>query len=74
MFVLFFLQICALNITKVYYFRIFFMNLSTGEFGLIRNAEDQYIRDTGYKQHAFNALVSNNIGLFRKLPDTRHKV
>nr|XP_016925049.1 polypeptide N-acetylgalactosaminyltransferase 35A [Drosophila suzukii] len=42
--------------------------------GVVRNKQDKYIRDIGYKHHAFNALVSNNIGLFRQIPDTRHKV
>ncbi|EDX05035.1 polypeptide N-acetylgalactosaminyltransferase 35A [Drosophila simulans] len=42
--------------------------------GVVRNKQDKYIRDIGYKHHAFNALVSNNIGLFREIPDTRHKV
>ncbi|XP_005188318.1 polypeptide N-acetylgalactosaminyltransferase 35A [Musca domestica] len=42
--------------------------------GIVRNKQDKYIRDIGYKQHAFNALVSNNIGLSRPVPDTRHKV
>lgn len=44
------------------------------EFGLIKSLEDQHIRDSGYKTHAFNALVSNNIGPFREIPDTRHKM
>ncbi|XP_034097817.2 polypeptide N-acetylgalactosaminyltransferase 35A [Drosophila nasuta] len=42
--------------------------------GVVRNKQDKYIRDIGYKHHAFNALVSNNIGLYRDIPDTRHKV
>lgn len=42
--------------------------------GVVRNKQDKYVRDIGYKHHAFNALVSNNIGLFRDVPDTRHKV
>ncbi|XP_013114667.2 polypeptide N-acetylgalactosaminyltransferase 35A [Stomoxys calcitrans] len=42
--------------------------------GIVRNKQDKYIRDIGYKHHAFNALVSNNIGLMRSIPDTRHKV
>ncbi|KAH8289878.1 hypothetical protein KR054_007796, partial [Drosophila jambulina] len=42
--------------------------------GVVRNKQDKYIRDIGYKHHAFNALVSNNIGLYREIPDTRHKV
>lgn len=44
------------------------------EFGLIRNVEDQFIRDKGYKSHAFNVLVSQQIGNYREIPDTRHKV
>lgn len=40
----------------------------------MRNAQDQYIRDGGYKQHAFNVLVSGNIGLSRAIPDTRHQL
>lgn len=44
------------------------------EFGIIRNAEDQFIRDSGYKTHAFNVLVSSQIGTFREIPDTRHKM
>jgi polypeptide N-acetylgalactosaminyltransferase len=47
---------------------------SWDEFGAIRNLEDQYIRDSGYKAHAFNVLVSNNLGLIREIPDTRHKL
>lgn len=44
------------------------------EYGLIRNLEDQFIRDNGYKTHAFNVLVSNQIGLKREIQDTRHKM
>lgn len=44
------------------------------EFGLIKNVEDQLLRDEGYKTHAFNVLVSNNLGVIRDIPDTRHKV
>lgn len=46
----------------------------TIQFGIIRTIEDKHIRDFGYKQHAFNALVSNNIGLLRNIPDTRNIV
>lgn len=44
------------------------------EFGIIRNAEDQNVRDNGFKTHAFNVLVSNHIGLIRDIPDTRHQM
>lgn len=44
------------------------------EYGIVHNVEDQFIRDEGYKTHAFNALVSNNIGNYREIPDTRNKV
>lgn len=44
------------------------------EFGMVKNAEEQYLRDIGYKRHAFNVLVSSKIGLTRDVPDTRHKL
>lgn len=44
------------------------------EFGIIKNVADQAVRDMGYKTHAFNVLVSNQIGSFRDIPDTRHKM
>lgn len=44
------------------------------EFGIIKNVEDQIIRDDGYKTHAFNVLVSNQIGISRQIPDTRNKM
>lgn len=44
------------------------------EFGMVRNAEEQYLRDIGYKRHAFNILVSSKIGLIRDIPDTRNKL
>ncbi|XP_055541211.1 polypeptide N-acetylgalactosaminyltransferase 35A [Wyeomyia smithii] len=46
----------------------------TDEFGMVRNSEEQFIRDVGYRRHAFNVLVSNKIGPFRPVPDTRHKL
>lgn len=44
------------------------------EFGMVNNLEEQYLRDIGYKRHAFNVLVSSKIGLIRDIPDTRHKL
>lgn len=44
------------------------------EFGIIKTVEDQVVRDEGYKTHAFNILVSNQIGVIRDIPDTRNKV
>lgn len=44
------------------------------EFGIIKSLDDQFTRDNGYKTHAFNVLVSNNIGSYRIIPDTRHKM
>ncbi|XP_037035328.1 polypeptide N-acetylgalactosaminyltransferase 35A [Bradysia coprophila] len=44
------------------------------EFGMVRNEEEKFLRDIGYKRHAFNTLVSSKIGLFRDIPDTRHKL
>lgn len=44
------------------------------QFGLVRDVKDQLTRDNGYKTHAFNVLVSQQIGDFRDIPDTRHKM
>lgn len=41
---------------------------------MVRNPEELYLRDVGYKRHAFNILVSSKIGLIRDIPDTRHKL
>ncbi|XP_040155703.1 polypeptide N-acetylgalactosaminyltransferase 35A [Anopheles arabiensis] len=46
----------------------------TDEFGMVQNSEEQFIRDIGYRKHAFNVLVSNKLGPFRPIPDTRHKL
>ncbi len=42
--------------------------------GLVRNKEDQKIREKGYSQHAFNVLVSSRLDYHRELPDSRHKM
>ncbi|XP_043255839.1 polypeptide N-acetylgalactosaminyltransferase 35A-like isoform X2 [Colletes gigas] len=44
------------------------------ELGMVKNLDDQRKRDEGYKNYSFNILVSDNIGLHRQLPDTRHKL
>jgi polypeptide N-acetylgalactosaminyltransferase len=47
--------------------------LQINELGIIKNVQDQHERDSGYKTHAFNVLISNQIGNYREIPDTRHK-
>jgi polypeptide N-acetylgalactosaminyltransferase len=42
--------------------------------GLVRNSEDQKIREDGYSKHAFNVLVSSRLDYHRKIPDSRHKM
>lgn len=42
------------------------------DIGLIKTAEDQRIKDEGYKIHAYNTLVSNRLDLNRTIPDTRN--
>lgn len=44
------------------------------EFGLVRNVEEKWKREQGYKKYAFNVLISDNIGLRRHLPDTRNEL
>ncbi|OQR66564.1 polypeptide N-acetylgalactosaminyltransferase 11-like [Tropilaelaps mercedesae] len=40
--------------------------------GLIRNSREQHSKQEGYRKHAFNTLISERIGVRRRLPDTRH--
>jgi len=42
--------------------------------GLIRNSEDQRVRENGYEKHAFNELISNRLGFHREVQDTRDKL
>ncbi|XP_058790277.1 polypeptide N-acetylgalactosaminyltransferase 35A-like isoform X2 [Phymastichus coffea] len=42
------------------------------ELGMIRNIKEQRKREEGYKNFAFNILVSDKLGLYRDVPDTRH--
>lgn len=44
------------------------------ELGMVKSEEDRKLRDEGYKHFAFNVLVSKNLDLHRKVPDTRHKL
>jgi len=41
---------------------------------MVKNLEDQRKRDEGYKSYAFNVLISDNLGVRRNIPDTRHKL
>ena len=43
------------------------------DMGVARNNEEVAIRERGYRDFAFNTLVSARIGLSRTVPDTRHK-
>lgn len=40
--------------------------------GMIRNSEDERIKEEGYGKHAFNELISNRLGFHREVQDTRH--
>lgn len=42
--------------------------------GLVRTQQDKKIRDEGFKKHAFNVLISNQLSYHRSIPDTRHKL
>nr|CAI5843917.1 unnamed protein product [Callosobruchus analis] len=42
------------------------------QLGMLKNKEDQIIKEEGYKLHAYNVLISNRLRLDRDLPDTRN--
>nr|XP_023017071.1 polypeptide N-acetylgalactosaminyltransferase 35A-like [Leptinotarsa decemlineata] len=44
------------------------------DLGMVKNEEDKEIRETGYKIHAYNVLISNRLGLNRSIPDTRNSL
>lgn len=62
----------VLSVARLIVIILFIFDLD--EFGMVRNAEEQYLRDIGYKRHAFNILVSSKIGQIRDIPDTRNKL
>jgi len=43
------------------------------DMGLVKSPEDKQVRDDGYRDFAYNSLVSRRIGHSREVPDTRHK-
>ncbi|XP_057680424.1 polypeptide N-acetylgalactosaminyltransferase 11 [Corythoichthys intestinalis] len=45
----------------------------SAEMGMIFDEADRELRDAGYRQHAFNVLISKRIGPHRQLPDTRDR-
>nr|CAG4651656.1 EOG090X02IK [Triops cancriformis] len=42
--------------------------------GLVQSASDKYVRQEGYKNHAFNTLISQRLSMRREIPDTRNKL
>jgi len=47
--------------------------INPDDIGLVKSAQDKQIMDDGYRDFAYNSLVSTRIGHFRDIPDTRHK-
>ena len=41
--------------------------------GMVKDKNDETIRDEGYSKYAFNDLISRRIGNLRTIPDTRHE-
>lgn len=52
--------------------KMYFLVLN--ELGMVKSLDDQNTRDEGYKQHAFNVLVSNKLSYHRNIPDTRNEL
>ncbi|RZC32985.1 polypeptide N-acetylgalactosaminyltransferase 35A [Asbolus verrucosus] len=42
------------------------------ELGLVRTLEDQQKKEDGYKKHAYNVLISDQLSYHRDIPDTRN--
>ena len=42
------------------------------ELGFVNNKEEERLREEGFKNYAFNLLISNRLGYKRDIPDTRH--
>ncbi|XP_076326197.1 polypeptide N-acetylgalactosaminyltransferase 11-like isoform X2 [Tachypleus tridentatus] len=42
--------------------------------GVIRNPQDQRLKEEGDRHHAFNLLISSRLGYHRDIPDTRHSL
>ncbi|KAJ3654522.1 hypothetical protein Zmor_013705 [Zophobas morio] len=42
------------------------------ELGLVKTLEDQRKKEDGYKRHAYNVLISDQLSYHRKVPDTRN--
>ena len=42
--------------------------------GRIKDKIDEDIRDDGYREYAFNDLISRRLGHHRAIPDTRHEM
>jgi polypeptide N-acetylgalactosaminyltransferase len=65
-------------INIILYIKQCFINLKNylglDELGMVKNIEEQNKREEGYKDFAFNILVSDNLSLQREIPDTRHKL
>lgn len=67
------LSLLPLLSVKFFYRHYFCVDLN--DLGIIKTDYDMAIRDKGYKDHGFNALVSLRLGNYREtLPDTRHKL
>jgi len=46
---------------------------NSSDLGLVKNREEKEEMEVGYRDFAYNVLVSRRLGPFRELPDTRHK-
>ena len=43
------------------------------ELGFVNNKEEEKLREEGFKNYAFNLLVSDRLGYKRDIPDSRHE-
>lgn len=48
------------------------LNKELDELGLVKTAADQRKKEEGYRRHAYNVLISDNLDYHRRIPDTRN--
>lgn len=54
------------------YFNFDFLEIN--EIGIVKNVDEQSVHEEGYKKHAFNVLISNQLSYHRDIPNTQNEL